>query len=70
MRRRVGLCGVTGYSLGESLRDRVEEGIFLRIWGMGGAGPVGWNDGSSSSKGEVRRSGVSSFGAGAAAGGP
>lgn len=37
---------------------------------MGGAGPVGWNDGSSSSKGEVRRSGVSSFGAGAAAGGP
>lgn len=28
---------------------------------MGGAGPVGWNDGSSSSKGEVRRSGVSSF---------
>lgn len=45
---------------------------FSGFGGMGGAGPVGVNDGSSSSKGEVRRSGVSFFdaGAGAAGGGP
>lgn len=37
---------------------------------MGGAGPVGVNDGSSSSKGDVRRSGVSFFGAGTVGVGP
>jgi hypothetical protein len=41
---------------------------FSGFGGMGGAGPVGVNDGSSSSKGDVRRSWVSFFGAGTGSG--
>lgn len=42
---------------------------FSGFGGIGGAGPAGAKDGSSSSNGDVRRSGASFLGAGAAGGG-
>lgn len=42
---------------------------FSGFGGIGGTGPAGAKDGNSSSNGEVRRSGVSFLGAGAAGGG-
>lgn len=50
----------------ETARSRAS---FSGLGGIGGAGPAGPKDGNSSSKGEVRRSGVSFFATGAVGGG-
>lgn len=61
-------CDTLDWSRSVSVRDSVRRSAsFSGFGGTGGAGPEGVIEGSSSSNGEVRRSGVSCFGAGVGA---
>lgn len=62
-------CAALARRASARVRDTAfRSASFSGFGGIGGAGPVGAIEGSSTSNGEVRRSGVSAF-AGAAGGG-